>query len=44
MQTVDKLKILKARLNKIISRGKSEEYPGVRQKLEREIRNLEAKI
>ena len=41
MQTTEKLNILKARLNTIISRGKSEEFPGVRRKLERKIRNLE---
>ena len=34
--------ILKARLNNVISRGKSLENPGVRRKLERQIRNLEA--
>lgn len=44
MQTKEKLKIYKARLNKIISRGKSEEYPGVRRKLERKIQNLEAQL
>ena len=36
------LLVLKARLNIIISRGKSIEFPGVRRKLERQIRNLEA--
>ena len=36
------LLVLKARLNTIISRGKSIEFPGVRRKLERQIRNLEA--
>jgi len=42
MQKTEKLKILKVRLNSIISRGKSEGFPGVRRKLERKIRNLEA--
>ena len=36
------VKILKARLNNVISRGKSLEHPGVKRKLERQIRNLEA--
>jgi len=44
MQKIDKLKVLKVRLNTIISRGKSEEFPGVRRKLERQIRNLEAQM
>ena len=44
MQKTEKLKILKVRLNNIISRGKSEEFPGVRRKLERKIRNLEAQL
>lgn len=44
MQKVEKLKVLKARLHAIISRGKSEEFPGVRRKLERKIRNLEAQL
>ena len=44
MQKAEKLKVLKARLQTIISRGKSEEFPGVRRKLERKIRNLEAQV
>lgn len=44
MQKVDKLKVLKVRLNIIISRGKTVEFPGVKRKLERQIRNLEALI
>lgn len=44
MQKIDKLKVLKVRLNTIIARGKSEEFPGVRRKLERQIRNLEAQM
>ena len=44
MQKTEKLKILKVRLNNIISRGKSEEFPGVRRKLERKIRSLEAQL
>jgi len=44
MQTVKKLTILKARLNKVIARGKSNEFPGVRRKLERKIRTLEARL
>ena len=44
MQKVEKLIVLKARLHTIISRGKSEEFPGVRRKLERKIRNLEAQL
>lgn len=43
MQTDDKIKLLKARLNTVIARGKTEEFPGVRRKLERRIRSLEAK-
>ena len=43
MQKADKLKVLEARLNMIIARGKTNEFPGVRRKLERQIRNLEAK-
>lgn len=42
MQTTEKIIVLKARLNKVIARGKSIEYPGVRRKLERQIRTLEA--
>lgn len=42
MQKEEMLRIYKARLNKIVSRGKTEEFPGVRRKLERKIRNLEA--
>lgn len=42
MQKSDRIKVLKARLNTIIARGKTEEFPGVRRKLERQIRNLEA--
>jgi hypothetical protein len=42
MERKQKLMVLKARLNTIISRGKSEEFPGVRRKLERKIRTLEA--
>lgn len=41
MQKHEKIKVLKARLNTIIARGKTEEFPGVRRKLERQIRNLE---
>ncbi len=44
MQTTEKLKILRVRLNNIISRGKSNEFPGVRRKSERKIRNLEAQL
>lgn len=44
MQKRDKIKLLKARLNTVIARGKTEEFPGVRRKLERQIRNLEAKV
>lgn len=43
MQKADKLKVLEARLNTVIARGKTNEFPGVRRKLERQIRNLEAK-
>lgn len=43
MQKANKLKVLEARLNMIIARGKTNEFPGVRRKLERQIRNLEAK-
>lgn len=42
MQKSDRIKVLKARLNTIIARGKMEEFPGIRRKLERQIRNLEA--
>lgn len=42
MQKSDRIKVLKARLNTIIARGKTEEFPGVRRKLERQILNLEA--
>ena len=42
MQKSDRIKVLKARLNTIIARGKTEEFLGVRRKLERQIRNLEA--
>lgn len=44
MQKKDKLRILKTRLNHIISRGKTNEFPGVKRKLERQIRNLEAQM
>lgn len=44
MQKIDKLKVLKVRLNTIIARGKTIEFPGVRRKLERQIRNLEAQM
>ena len=44
MQTIDKLKVLKTRLNRVIARGKSNEQPGVKRKLERQIRNLEAQL
>ena len=44
MQKREKLRVLKIRLNHIISRGKSNEFPGVRRKLERKIRNLEAQL
>ena len=36
-----KMVILKARLNTIKARGKHVDFPGVVQKLERQIRNLE---
>jgi hypothetical protein len=42
MQKQEKLEVLKVRLNNIISRGKSNDFPGVKRKLERKIRNLEA--
>ena len=42
MRTEDKIMILKGRLKTIISRGKSEKFPGVRRKLERQICKLEA--
>ena len=44
MQKVEKLKVLKARLSTIEARGKYVDYPGVKQKLERKIRNLEAQL
>lgn len=44
MDKKEKLVILKARLHKVISRGKTEEFPGIRRKLERQIRNLETKV
>ncbi len=44
MQIQDRVKLLKARLNTVIARGKTEEFPGVRRKIERQIRTLEAKI
>ncbi len=43
MEDKDKLVVLKARLRNIIARGKTEDFPGVRRKLERQIRVLEAK-
>ncbi len=42
MQNKDRIAVLRARLNMLIARGKSEEFPGVRRKLERQIRKLEA--
>jgi hypothetical protein len=42
MQKEKELIVLKARLSNLISRGKSIECPGVRRKLERKVRNLEA--
>lgn len=41
MTKEQKLTSLKVRLNKIKTRGKDEDCPGVRRKIERQIRNLE---
>jgi len=41
MQKNEKKKVLEARLKTIKARGKYIEFPGVVQKLERQIRNLE---
>ncbi len=40
MKNEDKKMLLMTRLNKVRSRGKSEDCPGVVRKLERQIRNL----
>lgn len=39
-----KLTSLKVRLNAIKARGKDEDCPGVRRKVERQIRNLEKEL
>ena len=42
MRTEDKIMILKGRLKTIIARGRTDKFPGVRRKLERQISKLEA--
>lgn len=44
MTKEQKLISLKVRLNAIKARGKDEDCPGVRQKIERQIRNLEREL
>jgi len=44
MQKENRKKVLEARLQRIKARGKYIDFPGVVQKLERKIRNLEAKV
>lgn len=44
MTKEQKLVSLKVRLNKIKARGDDEDCPGVRRKVERQIRNLEKEL
>ena len=44
MTKEQKLTKLKVRLNTIKARGKDEDCPGVRRKIERQIRNLEKEL